>query len=277
MSNPVLKDLYGVGFSPLSISNKKYAHEEELMANKEAGLLAIFQKDGSVISADHLLRCKRHLEQFTQKCINDGTLGKVYKISPNEDLVQNIKSTQNLFTDTLTFNSPGEVDFSFIRFSIDYDCFAKETSAVFDPADIRVQINFTHKIKENPEAGETYYIDSRGNKVIIDEEDREFDVSLINEMGEDSEISAVDNAGREYLQVVADTARMYPPNPTKSYNIEESLADINDKAYAIDYDWYPGDTARNSIILNSFDIILPVGFNPSKVGLVIHDILFAIK
>jgi hypothetical protein len=70
---------------------------------------------------------------------------------------------------------------------------------------------------------------------------------------------------------------MYPPNPVKSYNIEESLADINDKAYAIDYDWYPGDTARNSIILNSFDIILPVGFNPSKVGLVIHDILFAIK
>jgi hypothetical protein len=239
MSTPVLKDLYGLGFSPLSISNKKYAHEEELMANKEAGLLAIYQKDGSVISADHLLRCKRHVEKFTEKCINDGTLGRLYKISPDDNLVQPVKESKNLFTETLGFDSEGEADFRFIRFSLDYDCFAKVPEAVFDPASIRVQINFTHTIKENPEPGETY-IDQNG-----------------------------------YIKTV--TEGMYPENPKKSYNIEENLADINEKVYSIDYQWYPGDTANNRITLNSFDIILPADFNPTQVGFVIHDILFAIK
>ena len=34
MANAVTKDLYGVGFSPLSIINKKYAQDEELLSEK---------------------------------------------------------------------------------------------------------------------------------------------------------------------------------------------------------------------------------------------------
>lgn len=238
MSTPVLKDLYGIGISPLSIKNKKYAHDEELMANKEAGLLAIYQQDGSVISAEHLLRCKRHFELFTQRCINDGTLGKIYKISPDDNLVQTITATKNIFTDKLTFDSVKKVDFQYLRFGVDFDCFNKtDSSIIFNPNDIRVQINFTHRIEEVPWSPSDSFDPETGEPIPGPED----------------------------------------PNPRKSYNIEETLPELSRKVYAVDYSWYDGDTAKNSIILNSFDIIVPTGFDPAKIGLVIHDILFVLK
>lgn len=213
MSTPVLKDLYGLGFSPLSIRNKKYAYEEEFLANKEAGLFAIFQKDGSVISAEHLLRCKRHLEKFTDRCVRDNTLCKVFKISPDDNLVQNITHTMNIFSNTVEFSN-GEDSLSFIRFDFEYDCFQKENGVIFDPKTIRVKINFTVK------------------------------------------------AGEEF----------------QSYDIEESLSDINEKAYPIDYSWHtemPGE--ENIITLNSITFELPFGYDPEKIGFVVYDILFGVK
>ena len=77
MANAVTKDLYGVGFSPLSIINKKHAHDEELLSEKSLGMLAIYQKDGSVVSADQIQREKHHLEEFINDCITTNTLGKI--------------------------------------------------------------------------------------------------------------------------------------------------------------------------------------------------------
>jgi hypothetical protein len=245
------------------------------MANKEAGLLAIFQSDGSVISADYLLRCKRHLESFTQRCINDGTLGSIFKISPDENLAQNITKTKNIFTDRITFNSDGETDFRFIRFGVDFDCFAKESSAYFDPSEIRVQINFTHTMKEidlpTPEEpiviDNTSYVSSTIGGSAVNINLSELEASYTRPSNSDAyiRISSIDEDPDETT------------NPSKSYNIEESLIDLSSKVYAIDYSWYDGDTIKNSIRLNSFDIILPMDFNPTKVGLVIYDILFAIR
>ena len=142
MSRQVLKNLYGVGFSPLSINNKRYAHPEELMAAKESGLLAIFQADGTVASSEYILRSKKHLSDISTTCIHDNTMGKVYKIAPDENMVQYITESVSLFTNELSFEN-GYQEFEYMRFFVDYDCFKKETNTIFNPSEIKVKINFT--------------------------------------------------------------------------------------------------------------------------------------
>ena len=210
---PVLKDLYGIGFSPLSIRNKKYAYDEELLANKEAGLIAIFHEDGSVISAEHILRCKLHLEKFTQNCLDDNTLCRVFKISPDDNLVQNITHTMNIFSNSIEFEN-GTEPLSFIRFDFDWDCFQKKNGVIFDPNMIKVKINFTVK------------------------------------------------AGEE----------------SQGYDIEEKVTDINTKAYALKYDWHTEmPDEEYSITINSITFEFPNGFDASKIGFVLYDILFGVK
>ena len=101
MANAIERNLYGTGFSPLSISNKKYAEAQEMLANKENGLFAIYQEDGSVVSAEYLTRCKEHLKDVIAKCQKDGTVGKIFKIRPDDKLVQSVKSTTNLFNNQI--------------------------------------------------------------------------------------------------------------------------------------------------------------------------------
>ena len=214
MSRNVLKNLYGVGFSPLSIKNKRYGFSEELMAAKDAGMVAILQKDGSVLSSEYILRSKKHLQEFTTQCIHDNTLGKVYKISPDENLVQNITRTDNLFVNELEYDN-GTDAFQFVRFNLEYDCFAKEDSAIMNLNDIRVKINFSITA------------------------------------GEDS----------------------------KHYEIDESIVDINNKAFAFDYDeWHTEvEGEEYKFTVNTFTIELPETFDPEKVGLIIYDILMVLR
>ena len=212
-STPVLKDLYGLGFSPLSIKNKKYAYDEEFLANKEAGLFAIFNRDGTPISAEHLLRCKRHLEKFTERCIRDNTLCKVFKISPDDNLVQDITHSMNIFSNTIEFSN-GERALDYIRFDFEWDCFQKQNGVIFDPEMILVKINFTLK------------------------------------------------GGEE----------------TQSFDIEEKLTEINEKAYAMKYDWHTEmPDEQYSISLNSINFIFPDGFDTTKIGFILYDILFGVK
>jgi hypothetical protein len=211
MSKPVLKDLYGIGISPTSIRNKKYAHDEELMAEKDAGLLAIYHADGSIVSSEYILRCKNHLEKTITKCVNENTLGKIYKISLDDNLVRTITGTINLFTNTLEYDN-GEAPFTFIRFNMEYDLFKKIQSTILDIDSIRVKINFTLKVN----------------------------------------------------------------NDEQSYIIDEKLIELNDKAYALDWEWHEyieGYGQQHKLILNSITIEVPDDFDETKIGFVIYDIL----
>ena len=211
MGKPVLKDLYGIGISPTSIRNKKYAHDEELMAEKNAGLLAIYHADGSIVSSEYILRCKNHLEKTITQCVNENTLGSVYKISPDENLVQTITGTVNLFTNTIEFEN-GDAPFTFIRFNMEYDLFQKADSALIDTCGIHIKINFS----------------------------------------------------------------LHVNNDTRSYLIDEPLVNLNNKAYALDWDWHeyrPGYEENHKITINSFTVEVPIGFDENQVGFVIYDIL----
>lgn len=216
MANAVTKDLYGVGFSPLSIINKKYAQAEELLSEKTLGMLAIYQENGNVISADQIQREKHHLEEFINDCITTNTLGKIYKINIDDKLVQNIIATQNLFSNTVTISN-GADPISFIRLSIDADCFKKETNSYLDPSDFTISLNFS--LSKNGVAKDPF-------------------------------------------------------------KIEESIMDINQRAYAINWDQFTDvpdtDTNTFDITLNSLVIDVPAGFDDSKFGFVVRDVLFAV-
>lgn len=219
MANAVTKDLYGVGFSPLSIKNKKYAEPEELLSEKSIGLFAIYQEDGNVLSADQIQREKKHLTDFANTCINDRTVGKIYKLNIDDNLVQNIIATQNLFANTVEISNVNK-PFHFFRLSIDADCFVKEDSAYFDPSTITATLTFS--LTKNGVA--------------------------------------------------------------KKYQIEESVTNLDRRAFAMDYtvldelspDAEDGDNSY-TIILNSLVITLSEDFDDTKYGYVIRDILFAIQ
>jgi hypothetical protein len=216
MATEVQKDLYGVGFSPLSIKNKKYAEPEELLADKEAGLLAIYQADGSVISAEYLSRIKRHLKEFTQRCIDDSTVGYIYRVNVTDALVKSIKKTENLFVNTLEFDN-GKNPYQFIRLSMDSDLFNKHEYIPLDLNNVKVKVNFT---------------------LTADEE-------------------------------------------SHSYEFEEKVSEVNNKAYGIDYDEFDfletDEISKFTMTINSITIIVPDNFNTSQFGFNIHDILIAFR
>ena len=67
------KNLYGYGTSVLSFKNKKNALNEELLGEKDIGLVGIFHPnegtDGYISSALYTSRVKNHLNLFMDKCI----------------------------------------------------------------------------------------------------------------------------------------------------------------------------------------------------------------
>lgn len=141
----VPKNLYGIGISPLSISNKRDGLAEELVANKTAGLFGILtESGGQVISAEHIGRCKTHLENFINKCTMENTIGKIYKINLNDELVRVITGSINLFDNEVLIDC-GKVNPFAFRFDIDFDVYAKETDSHVSLDDLKVKIEFSLK------------------------------------------------------------------------------------------------------------------------------------
>ena len=144
----VPKNLYGIGISPLSISNKRDGLAEELVANKTIGLFGILsESEGPVISAEHISRCKLHLENFINKCTAENTIGKIYKINLNDELVRVITGSINLFDNEILIDC-GKVNPFAFRFDIDFDVYAKDTDSHVDLDDIKVKIQFSLKKNE---------------------------------------------------------------------------------------------------------------------------------
>lgn len=144
----VPKNLYGIGISPLSISNKRDGLAEELVANKTIGLFGILsESEGPVISAEHISRCKLHLENFINKCTAENTIGKIYKINLNDELVRVITGSINLFDNEILIDC-GKINPFAFRFDIDFDVYAKDTDSHVDLDDIKVKIQFSLKKNE---------------------------------------------------------------------------------------------------------------------------------
>ena len=150
------RNLYGLGFSPLSIKNKAHSFNEEMLANKDIGLTA-YMMDDKVISAEFIARVKAHLEQFIDRCIRDNTIGEVYNIRATDDLVMTIQNSGNIFDNTVEYTRVGYNNKpNVMRFDIDFDCFNLEDSVPADISSLRVKIEFTMDINGT---SKNYYLD----------------------------------------------------------------------------------------------------------------------
>jgi hypothetical protein len=139
----VQKNLYGVGFSPLSIGNRGSAKPEELLANKDVGLFFINTPDNNVVSAEYIARCKEHLKSFTQRCYDDSTLGKVFKIYLDDKHVKTrINGDDNLLTNEIVVEL-GSTPIQAFRFSFDVDIFNVSELYMLNPEDITIKVEFS--------------------------------------------------------------------------------------------------------------------------------------
>lgn len=210
------KNLYGYGTSVLSFKNKKNALDNELIGNKDIGLIGIFHaredSDGYINSALYTTRIKNHLNNFLDTCIKDNTIGDIYKININDELVKVIPYSMNLFDNTVSFRKNNNL--SSFRFNIDFDLFDKINNVVFKAHNIRIRVGF----------------------------------SLIK------------------------------ANESKDYYIDESLEDINKKAFKFDFSEYETqeDNVDYTVTLNTMEILLPSEYDNKTNVLVIYDILMAL-
>ena len=212
----VPKNLYGFGSSPLSIKNKANAMDEEFIGDKDVGLLGIYHVNenstGYIASALYTTRIKNHLTLFLDTCIRDNTIGKVYKININDELIKVVPYTMNLFDNVVRTES--STAFKSFRFSIDYDYFDKINNVMFKANDVKARIGF---------------VVTRGTE-------------------------------------------------SKNYYIEESLENINKKAYKLDYSVFTNQENTNNftIVFNTMEIILPQDYDNKTYLLVIYDILLSL-
>ena len=212
------RNLYGVGFSPLSIKNKGFAFDEELVANKDIGLSAYFV-NGSLVSAEYIARVKEHITQFTKKCLRDNTIGDIYRIILTDELVKMITDPGNIFDNTVSYGDTGSDNkINNMRFDIDFDAFSVDTVAPCDIRSSMIKIQFTLSVNEN----------------------------------------------------------------SKNYYLEESIEDISDKVFALDWSELDNDiedkeNAEYTLTLNTFEITPFTGFNSTTHRFAIYDVLIGLS
>ena len=137
----VQRNLYGLGFSPLSMKNKDHAFDNEMLANKEVGVFFIKSPDGSIVSAEHAGRCKKHFEAFMQKCIHENTIGKIYKVNIDDQYIQTVISDDNLFVNAIEVVLDNKINA--FRFNLDADLLTRADCIAVDPEDVMFEIQFS--------------------------------------------------------------------------------------------------------------------------------------
>ena len=145
-----LQTRYGLGFSPLSIKNvKEWAFNEESVANKDVGMYGIVVGDEkNVVSAEYVARSKAQLDTFVNRLIADNTIGKLWKLTVDNELVRIItESSGNLIEDAenLEINN-GTARIKGVRFNIDLDFITKDRSMLKYNGEIRANIMMAIKI-----------------------------------------------------------------------------------------------------------------------------------
>ena len=299
----IQKDLYGVGFSPLSIKNKKYAEDEEMMANKDAGMFAIYHKDGSVVSAHHLHRCKNHLQNFITRCLEDGTVGRIYKIMPDDNLVQAVKySNRNLFTNKIAIGCESD-PIDFLRLDFDVDLFSKTDNTVFDTSEILVNFIFTlkkgSKIKRYNISEPLRTINTKNFNIRYTDFDRAEEIEdYIRKEAKKEVQTDVNNNPASVTQPSQPTNprtdEHMPDGDNVSVSKDDTRGFVTGDAEGRDPSVYSKEAVDNkkkeihdivepviqdeyAIILDTLSFTLPTWFTTDKYGLIVHDILFALR
>ena len=141
-----LQNQYGLGFSPLSIKYvSDHAFEQEAVANKEVGLYGIVvDEDRHAVSAQYVARSKYQMDTFVNRLIADNTIGRLYKLTVDDQLVRTIQdNTTNLLEGT----NPDNVTINYgvnyikgVRFNIDLDWVVKNRSALAYNGTIKAEI-----------------------------------------------------------------------------------------------------------------------------------------
>lgn len=248
MANTVVqKELYGIGISPLSIKNKKFAVDNEMVANKKIGLFGIYNEDTkAIVSEAYSERCKNHLDEVTKKCYQEGTIGAIYKISPDDQLVQMIESSKNIFTNQVQIDL-GERPLHFIRLDIDYDYIDRETDSELSADDVEVTLNFSitkGKIKKSYSITDT----------LLNFNNFAYAVSY-------ADIEAEEASGGS--------------TPAPSEGTSDTPSTEEPKEEVVTTNEPAGGTYQ--LYINSLTIIPPIGFVDSNTVLAIDDVLMIIR
>ena len=264
----VPKNLYGIGISPLSMSNKRDGLSEELVANKPAGLLGILQDSGGpIISAEHMARCKEHLRLFIEKCTDENTIGKIFKINVTDELVRIITGSVNLFDNVVKLECGTKAPIAF-RFDIDFDVYTKDDSVLCNLDDLKIRIEFS--LYKNS-TFKTYAISEK----LIDLNKKAFklDVSEIIEPEpepEEEETPVVDPEITDETNEASNSEEAPVTEPEESGE-EETTPVVEDNTTVVN-----NSLTEYFFQVNTMEISVPEDYDPNKFNIVIHDILLDI-
>ena len=271
------KNLYGLGFSPLSMSNKLHGQSEELVADKNTGLLGILQApNGAIISATHVARCKQHLTNFVDKCVAENTIGKIYKISLGDELNKVITSGGNLFDNEVTIlNEKAPIAF---RVDIDFDVYKRANSVFCDMNDFGIRMEFS-LIKNTTE--KNFYISER----LVDVNNKAYplDYSFEEIPGDESEEVEPTPDEETPSEGEVTPEPISEDDSTKDEDIDMPSEGETGEVPPTDNPGEGGNTnqpSKPSMVygfrLNTLEIIVPEGYNPSDTNMVIYDILLGL-
>ena len=211
-----LQNQYGLGYSPLSIKYiKENAYKQESVANKEVGLYGIVvDEDRNVVSAQYVARSKYQMESFVNRLIADNTIGRLYKILIDDQIVRTISGPNiNLLEDAdLDPINNGSNFIKGVRFSFDMDWVVKSYSALAYSGDIRVKIVMRINI------GPTY------NRLIINDT-----LNHINTKAYPIDYTGLDERAGDVILTI-DSIEVIPPD---GFDFDENILCLYDILLAV--------------------------------------------
>lgn len=205
------KRQYGFGFSPLSVNNRTNGFDEEMVSVKDCGLFGIMDVNKNVVSGEYLARSRVHLDRFVNRLINDNTVGKLYKITVDDNLVRAVYNEESVLANSLIYDYQS-VKINAFRFDFDIDLIMKQTSGIIHDKDVKISIDFG---------------------------------------------------------ITKGTER-------KTFNVEESMSNINSKAFKVDYSLFSDDRELYIFTIDGIKIIPPETFDSANQAIILHDILLCI-
>ena len=142
-----VQNQYGLGYSPLSTKYATdFAWKYESVANKEVGLYGIVVDDEKrILSAEYAARAKYHMENFVNRLIADNTIGKLWRITVDDQMVRTIQDDRtNLMEDAENcYINNGTQYIKGVRFNIDMDLISKNNSSRMYNGQVRARIAMT--------------------------------------------------------------------------------------------------------------------------------------
>lgn len=134
-----IQEMYGLGFSPLSIENRSRAYAEELMVQKRTGQMSMLDTNKNILSYDYLYRAGVQLQSMYDAMITDNALGKIYRVRLDDNLSRVVAANGNVITTSVAFPAASTA-INKLKFNIDCDVFTRNGCIPFDASNITITI-----------------------------------------------------------------------------------------------------------------------------------------